>query len=386
MKSDKKRPDREKTNKEKSSRENMKKTDKEKTDREEADREKTDREKSDEEKLNSEKLNSEKLSAEKVDTEKAAVESGSEKAAEAAETVKPEKAGNTAEKADDTAETSGTEKADDTAEASGTEKAGSTAEAGGTEKSDDTAEAGGTEKSDSPAEAGKTEKEDGQGKKSKKRGIAWDKSRKHDEQEEEGEDWENDDDPQDDWEEESEPSKPWVMALVFFGLVLAAAVICVMLWFFTHPDKPEEEKQNALAGATTAPDGGETLSPSQEPPSGTGNQPLENQGGDSVPGQNPGESDAQASNLNRVTTQDGRVIIFTDCDEMVTPKEYVNLRTEPSTSQGEATVGCTLNHGETAHRTGISEEMGWSRVEYNDQILYVVSSFVTVVTDGQLAE
>ena len=87
-----------------------------------------------------------------------------------------------------------------------------------------------------------------------------------------------------------------------------------------------------------------------------------------------------------MTTRDGRVIIFTECDDMVTPKEYVNLRTEPSTTQGEATVGCRLNNGEVAHRTGISEEMGWSRVEYDDQILYVVSSFVNVVTDDQTSE
>ena len=90
--------------------------------------------------------------------------------------------------------------------------------------------------------------------------------------------------------------------------------------------------------------------------------------------------------MNRVTTQDGRVIIFMDCDDMVTPKEYVNLRTEPSTAQGEATVGCRLNKGETARRTGVSEEMGWSRVEYNGQVLYVVTSIVSVVTDTQTAE
>lgn len=83
-----------------------------------------------------------------------------------------------------------------------------------------------------------------------------------------------------------------------------------------------------------------------------------------------------AANPNRITTQDGRVIIFTDCDDDITPKEYVNLRTEPSTSQGEATARCQISNGTVVHRTGYSPDSGWSRVEYNGEILYVVSSMV----------
>lgn len=84
-----------------------------------------------------------------------------------------------------------------------------------------------------------------------------------------------------------------------------------------------------------------------------------------------------AQNPNRVSTQDGRIIVFTDCNDMITPKEYVNLRTEPSTSEGDTTVRCQINHGETLHRTGYSQDSGWSRVEYNGEVLYVVSSMVT---------
>lgn len=83
-----------------------------------------------------------------------------------------------------------------------------------------------------------------------------------------------------------------------------------------------------------------------------------------------------AANPNRITTQDGRVIIFTDCDDYITPKEYVNLRVEPSTSQGEATAKCQISNGTVAHRTGYSPDSGWSRVEYNGEVLYVVSSMV----------
>lgn len=83
-----------------------------------------------------------------------------------------------------------------------------------------------------------------------------------------------------------------------------------------------------------------------------------------------------ASNPNRITTQEGRVIIFTDCDDYITPKEYVNLRTEPSTSQGDATVSCQVRNGESVHRTGYSPDSGWSRVDYNGETLYVVTNYV----------
>ena len=79
---------------------------------------------------------------------------------------------------------------------------------------------------------------------------------------------------------------------------------------------------------------------------------------------------------NRVTTEEGKVVIFQDCNDTVTPKEYVNLRTEPSTAQGKATVRCVMNKGEQAHRTGYSPDAGWSRLEYNDEVLYVVTSYL----------
>lgn len=84
----------------------------------------------------------------------------------------------------------------------------------------------------------------------------------------------------------------------------------------------------------------------------------------------------QASNPNRVGTISGRIILFSDCDDWITPKEYVNLRTEPSTTEGDSTVSCQLNSGEKAHRTGYSTDSGWSRVEYNGQVLYVVTSLM----------
>lgn len=88
----------------------------------------------------------------------------------------------------------------------------------------------------------------------------------------------------------------------------------------------------------------------------------------------------QPADPNRVSTVSGRIIIFEKCDDWISPKEYVNLRTEPSTTEGDATVSCQLNYGEKVHRTGYSTDSGWSRVEYNGQVLYVVTSLMYVVS------
>lgn len=79
---------------------------------------------------------------------------------------------------------------------------------------------------------------------------------------------------------------------------------------------------------------------------------------------------------NRVMTSDGYVILFRDCEDDVTAKVDVNLRTEPSTAQGANTVSAQLKTGLTAKRTGVSIDSGWSRVEFNGLVLYVVTSYL----------
>jgi len=68
-------------------------------------------------------------------------------------------------------------------------------------------------------------------------------------------------------------------------------------------------------------------------------------------------------------------IIFTEVNETVTAKQETNLRTEPSTLN-DATVAARLVHGDTATRTGIGHN-GWSRLIYNGQTYYAVTSYLT---------
>lgn len=68
-------------------------------------------------------------------------------------------------------------------------------------------------------------------------------------------------------------------------------------------------------------------------------------------------------------------IIFTEVNETVTAKQETNLRSEPSTLN-DGSIVCRLVHGDTAVRTGIGHN-GWSRVIYNGQTLYAVTSYLT---------
>ena len=64
---------------------------------------------------------------------------------------------------------------------------------------------------------------------------------------------------------------------------------------------------------------------------------------------------------------------FTDVSENVTAKEVTNLRNRPSV-ESPSEVIAELKNGEIIVRTGVSNE-GWSRVEYNGQTLYCISSY-----------
>ena len=67
-------------------------------------------------------------------------------------------------------------------------------------------------------------------------------------------------------------------------------------------------------------------------------------------------------------------IVFTDVNEQVTAKSETNLRDKPTTN-GSYVIH-TLKNGEYVTRTGTSPN-GWSRLIYNGQTVYAVSSYLT---------
>ncbi|MCR5108878.1 MAG: glycoside hydrolase family 25 [Lachnospiraceae bacterium] len=66
---------------------------------------------------------------------------------------------------------------------------------------------------------------------------------------------------------------------------------------------------------------------------------------------------------------------FEAVDETVTAKNSTNLRDKPSQGS-DSTVKVTLQNGQTARRTGISDS-GWSRVIYEGGTYYAVSGYLT---------
>ncbi len=68
---------------------------------------------------------------------------------------------------------------------------------------------------------------------------------------------------------------------------------------------------------------------------------------------------------------------FFAANDSVTAKDVVNLRTLPSVTDPRSQVVAQLKNGEVVTRTGINNDVGWSRVVYNGQTLYCVTSYLT---------
>lgn len=79
------------------------------------------------------------------------------------------------------------------------------------------------------------------------------------------------------------------------------------------------------------------------------------------------------------TEDDGIKTRFVAVNEKVTAKKEVNLRTLPSVEHPDCKIVTLLKNGTVVTRTGINEEVGWSRVEYNGQTVYCVSSMLEIV-------
>ena len=62
-------------------------------------------------------------------------------------------------------------------------------------------------------------------------------------------------------------------------------------------------------------------------------------------------------------------------DEQVTAKDETNLRSQPTTGEGSSVI-YTLKKGEYVKRIGVHTN-GWSKLEYNGQTVYAISSYLT---------
>ncbi len=89
-------------------------------------------------------------------------------------------------------------------------------------------------------------------------------------------------------------------------------------------------------------------------------------------------TDLTGAGTTAATEDDGIETVFSLVNDKVTPKIEVNLRTLPSVTNADSKVVATIKAGEFVTRTGVNMDVGWSRVEYNGQVLYCVTSYIEV--------
>lgn len=79
------------------------------------------------------------------------------------------------------------------------------------------------------------------------------------------------------------------------------------------------------------------------------------------------------------TEDDGVETRFIAVNEKVTAKIEVNLRTLPSVDHPDCKIVTLLKNGTVVTRTGVNEDLGWSRLEFEGQTVYCVSSMLKKV-------
>ncbi len=162
---------------------------------------------------------------------------------------------------------------------------------------------------------------------------------------------------------EDENLNPMQTLVTMVVLVAVVVIFCFAVWKITHANRPA-----ALPGTNTE--------NSMDSIADWGVQ-------SSTPETGAGSSEVP-SDSSEVTGQENPLgMEFETVDEYVTAKEVTNLRSEPSTDQGQLTVITQLSNGQNAHRIGINAATGWSQLEYNGQVVYAVSQYLTAVDAAQ---
>lgn len=148
------------------------------------------------------------------------------------------------------------------------------------------------------------------------------------------------------------------------AVIIIVIVYCLVVWNVTHAHQNRlttkedtvniQETSNNLSGSGAA----DVAEPQ-----------------DTAEPEETGEDDTEPA----VSTEENTGIAFEERNETVTAIDVVNLRSEPSTDGGNATVVGTLSNGNTVTRIGINEELGWSMLDYNGQTVYAATRYLTVV-------
>ena len=163
-------------------------------------------------------------------------------------------------------------------------------------------------------------------------------------------------------------------AMVIGGIVLLViiVVLCAMIWKLFHPD---DSKPSQGIGQATQESFNDTLKEAEASASEGAENENQYGEGENASSENSIQDDGQGG-ADRENDDSVLGLTFQEVDETVTAKEVTNLRSEPSTERTD-TVVTQLKNGQTARRTGVNDAAGWSRLEYNGQVLYAASRLLT---------
>lgn len=166
----------------------------------------------------------------------------------------------------------------------------------------------------------------------------------------------------------SEKEDPMYLLIGGTIFVIVIVLFCVIVWNVTHKGKNDIVIDNtnvvseSASTSTESSVNADVVAPAES---------------------SSEEESTEETGVDYNDTSNDMGLVFTDVDDKVTAKDVTNLRSEPSTSQGEATVVAKLRNGEAVVRIGMNEETGWSKLVYNGQIVYASTNYLVVVEDQE---
>ncbi len=162
-----------------------------------------------------------------------------------------------------------------------------------------------------------------------------------------------------------EKDDPAIVLIGGLAFVIFIMLFCILVWSVTHRGSNDIKiDSSSVVGVTES-------GSSKTPGSLDVVAPVES---------SSGEND-ELSGVDYNDTSNDMGLKFTGVQDVVTAIDVTNLRSEPSTAQGSATVLAKLRNGETAIRIGKEDTTGWSKLVYDGQIMYASTNYLIVVKE-----
>ncbi len=165
---------------------------------------------------------------------------------------------------------------------------------------------------------------------------------------------------------EEELKNPMYIAIGAVVFLLVVVLFCVIVWNVTHAGGDQLViKDDAVQKEEATPEPEET-------------PPVVETTPEPEPTPDPAEVALQQLIAEKSNDQG---MVFTDIRDTVTAVGVTNLRSEPSTAKKNETVVTTLNNGQNLVRVGYNEAEGWSKLVYNDTIVYASTQYLVIVEE-----